>query len=317
MTRVGVDLGPTEKRPTCDAVVLIHSSRRLLTGHRAPSERATNANAQSTVHMDTSACFFPQRDQEPPSPSNILKVPCRDGASLTCLRARAANPIGPTLVHFHGNGELASKQMRRSDIDGIPNFRDALDFLMKTGRLGEVIFVEYRGYGANAALGPPSMEALLSDADDIIAALGISDERLVVMGRSIGTIPAVHIARTRPNINALVLESGMADPLSLVASRCQIQTDAISGTDLGRCLGQHEDTIRSFRGHLLVLHCADDEMFPGDGSQMWSWSATTATCPDGVRAGSGNEACTIRHGCAVISGPDTYRPRYVYRSRYK
>jgi pimeloyl-ACP methyl ester carboxylesterase len=61
------------------------------------------------------------------------------------------------------------------------------------------LFMNYRGYGGSD--GKPSEQALLSDAlfviDHVLAAEGIDPAHVVLMGRSLGSGVAVHVAAKR------------------------------------------------------------------------------------------------------------------------
>lgn len=210
----------------------------------------------------TSKLFFPQRDCEPVPAKNVFSVSCRDGCVLRCCRLSNQAGGGKTLLHFHGNGELASKLCLNSQIEGIPNFRDCLDWLLARGRLGACVLVEYRGYGANHAIGPPTVANMLSDAEDVMEACSSADEEMIVMGRSIGTIPALHLASLHPKLFALVVESGMADALQFIEDKMDEATDHFESTPVGRTIREQPTFLRNFPGAVLMLHCADEEIFP-------------------------------------------------------
>lgn len=125
-----------------------------------------------------------------------------------------------------------------------------------------VVFMEYRGYGNNESLGSPSLTKILNDAEDVYASLVDSDAKMIVMGRSIGTIPAVHLAGKYPYLGTLILDSGMCDPLAGV-SRKPANPISLSSSIEGR-LKSHHDNLKNFKGVLLQLHCNDDATFPGD-----------------------------------------------------
>lgn len=97
------------------------------------------------------------------------------------------------MLYFHGNaGSLT-------------------DRIGRFGRFAQegwgLLFVEYRGYGGQP--GSPSEEGFASDARaaaDYLAVAGVSPQRLVVYGESIGTGVATRLAAERP-VGALLLES--------------------------------------------------------------------------------------------------------------
>ena len=118
-----------------------------------------------------------------------------------------ADSAGPDLLFFHGNGEIAS------DYDEAgPGFN----------RLGiSLLVADYRGYGRSRGI--PSVSTLLSDALAVFDQ--VNDWRrdrgrtgpFLVMGRSLGSAPAIEIAyRRKDRIAALILDSAFAYSLPLL-----------------------------------------------------------------------------------------------------
>ena len=93
-------------------------------------------------------------------------------ARLACYLFRRHRASG-TLLHFHGNGELAADYATG----------DAELFLS----MGvNVCFTEYRGYGAST--GTPGLGAMLGDGEKVVRALGVPPEQVVAFGRSLGSV---------------------------------------------------------------------------------------------------------------------------------
>ena len=134
----------------------------------------------------SSRYFFPRPDA--PREGDRWTV---DG--LAC--ARRNQDRDAAMLHFHGNGEVVA--------DWLGDFAGALD----AGGV-DAYFAEYRGYGGST--GSPSLSALLADALTVFDAMARPPERVVVYGRSIGSLAAAHVAALRP-VGALVLESGICD----------------------------------------------------------------------------------------------------------
>ncbi|MCA9712631.1 MAG: alpha/beta hydrolase, partial [Myxococcales bacterium] len=110
---------------------------------------------------------------------------------------RGASRGGPALLHFHGNGEVA--------LDWAGGFAARLE-----AEGIDVFLGEYRGYGGST--GRPALASMLDDALALADATGVPPSRLVVYGRSVGSIYALHVAAHRA-VAGLVLESGIADVL--------------------------------------------------------------------------------------------------------
>ena len=173
------------------------------------------------------------------------------------------------MIYFHGNGEVTSKACLRSEITAIPNLRDMFD----CAPISQLIVMEYRGYGPNTG-SSPSISSTLTDAEDLFHALQFPPERVIVFGRSIGSIPAVHLAGCHPNIAGLIIESGMADPVHFVHSRVSSlekdsstqpsRTKMMRDSGVEDQLGNHIRIVADFPGNVLILHTADDETFSFD-----------------------------------------------------
>lgn len=223
----------------------------------------------------TEGWFFPQKSPDDYPSANQLLITCRDGAVLQCWQSRAAKPGERTFLYFHGNGELVARTVEGSAFREIPNRIDLFLYLAEQTDL-RLVLMEYRGYGNTAALGPPNLTKVLNDAEDVYRSLQVADERIVIMGRSLGTIPAVHLAGTFPNLGTLILESGMLDPLEGVSKRHQ---DVTLRSDISERLAAHHANLRKFQGTLLQLHADNDRVFPGQQALALFKVATAASTP--------------------------------------
>ncbi|HEY1955499.1 MAG TPA: alpha/beta fold hydrolase [Polyangiaceae bacterium] len=120
---------------------------------------------------------------DPPLASDATKIEAHtgDGATARALRFGPAPADAPlTIVFFHGNGELAE--------DGETVGRE----LASHGYSVEL--AEYRGYGLSRGAGAPTERGLYEDAEAIVEATGVPNDRLVLMGFSLGTGIAVEMA---------------------------------------------------------------------------------------------------------------------------
>lgn len=192
----------------------------------------------------TERYFFPRR--VPPPPTQRIDVEVR-GAKLACA-AHRPHTKAPTLVFFHGNGEVVA--------DYVPDYAEAFASVGLNS-----FFAEYRGYGASS--GTPALVHMLDDVAPILDAVGVPDEELVIYGRSIGSIYAIEAAARRPSVRALVIESGISSPLGRVLLRAtphELGTtiDALR-EEAARCL-DHEKKLATYPGPVLVLHAKHDDL---------------------------------------------------------
>lgn len=110
----------------------------------------------------------------------------------------------PTILFFHGNG-------------GHLGFRTGYVQAAKTKGYG-LLMLSYRGYGTST--GTPTEQGLYLDAnaayDYVRDELDIPDERLVILGESLGSGVAVELARGK-KIRALVLQAPFTSTVNIAA----------------------------------------------------------------------------------------------------
>ncbi len=171
-------------------------------------------------------------------------------------RLYAYKPGAPLIVYFHGNGEIAA------DHDDIAPLYHAVG--------ASLLIVDYRGYGWST--GKPTVSAMIPDTEAVHRAVpGIADQAglgiapLVLMGRSLGSAPAIHLASAYPgSYRGLIIESGFAQVLPLLA-RLGLPVGMIPGlTDPVGNL----DKIRRIDLPLLVIHGEQDDLIPVSQAAM-------------------------------------------------
>ena len=185
---------------------------------------------------------------DPPLPADAKKIEAhaQNGATARALRFGPAPSDAPlTIVFFHGNGELAE------DSEGLA--RD----LASHGWCVEL--AEYRGYGLSRGAGAPSERGIYEDAEAIVEDTGAPNDRLVLMGFSLGTGVAVEMA-ARGHGRALVL---LAPYTSIPA----VATRWIQIFPMGLLMRDRFDSLaKAPRIDLpvLVAHGDRDEVVPFD-----------------------------------------------------
>lgn len=200
------------------------------------------------------AIFYPRQDwQEPLIPTFEYEVEVESGVRLPLrFHLGAAESAAPNLLFFHGNGEVAT------DYDDLaPRFNAA-------GM--NLVVAEYRGYGR--AGGAPSVAALIHDPRQLLPVVRETlreqgkSGRLVLMGRSLGSVPAIDLAITAPTgeIDGLIIESGIAQTIPLLLAM---------GVDVQACgLNSEADgfgnvqKIARFDKPTYILHAQHDEIIP-------------------------------------------------------
>lgn len=179
-------------------------------------------------------------------------IPVEDGVQLG-YRLYKPDKARCVVVFFHGNGEVAS------DYDGIVHEYFGLQCAF--------LVVDYRGYGWSS--GSPLTTTFLTDAEAVIPALpnvlgDLQDLPRYVMGRSLGSAPAIHLAYKFPEMfKAVIIESGFSDMPS-VFRRLGIPVDlsTISDIPVGNARTMQEVNLP-----LLVIHGENDNLLPIDNGE--------------------------------------------------
>ena len=195
--------------------------------------------------------FHPRKDgvQAPPQDGVDFFIPIEKGVKLG-VRFYPADPAGPHILFFHGNGEIAS------DYDTIgPVYNNyGISFLV----------VDYRGYGQSTGL--PTASNLLSDSHIAFREVRCWLEGqgrtglVIIMGRSLGSVPALEICSCYQNeIDGLILDSGFARTVPLL-HRLGVATETlgISEADGFANFGK----IRDIGNPILIIHGQNDDIIP-------------------------------------------------------
>jgi fermentation-respiration switch protein FrsA (DUF1100 family) len=181
----------------------------------------------------------------------LVDLPVEPGLFLGG-RLYPASASAPLILYFHGNGEIAA------------DYDDLAPLYIRLGI--SLLVVDYRGYGRSG--GQPSASNLLSDAVaslDLLAGVarenGIAPQRLYVMGRSLGSAAAIHLADQRPRSLA-----GFADDFALLA-RLGLRLQIPAGPAQG--FGNLEKIAR-LKLPTLVIHGESDTLIPfADGKALY------------------------------------------------
>jgi alpha-beta hydrolase superfamily lysophospholipase len=192
--------------------------------------------------------FYPRQDPLPQDDTILYPVEVEQRVSVVCRFYPASEGMA-TILYFHGNGETAG------DYDLVSSLYTAL---------GINLFVaDYRGYGLST--GEPTMGHILSDASPIFERLrevlqeGGYPKGIFVMGRSLGSAPAIEVAFRSPNVlQGLIIESGFSDALRLL-SYIGLPIEKLPYHKEGFPNGVK---MRSIRIPTLLIHAADDHLIP-------------------------------------------------------
>lgn len=186
-----------------------------------------------------------------------------DRAELACYR-KIVDPDAFTMIHFHGNGEAVA--------DYLPYLADWFAEM----RLNS-LFVEYREYGGST--GKAQLVAMLRDGEAAMKAAGISPEKAIVFGRSIGSLYAIELAARQPKIAGLIIESGIADPAERFLTYADLKSAGINESDVHAEVQRyfnHEQKLSGFTNPLLILHTENDGLIDiSHAERNHEWAGST------------------------------------------
>ncbi len=186
--------------------------------------------------------FFPRHDSSPPpATSEEIYVEVEPNIKVH-LRRYPNEDADCSLLYFHGNGEIVS------DYNHFEQLYTAIGL--------ELIVCDYRGYGKSD--GSPTLRNVLQDSHIIYKYLKENEKfngRVGVMGRSLGSAPAIELCVHYPELEFCIIESGYADPVPLVERR-GIKVDGITEED--NALFNNSVKIAKVQCPLLIMHGDED-----------------------------------------------------------
>lgn len=175
--------------------------------------------------------------------TNQTFVNCGDNRIATLKVGEQFADERPIVVYSHGNAEYLTK--RRQD-----HFED-LAATWKT----MIVLYDYPGYGKST--GTPSESGVNDCIDSVIRSLGVDDNNLVLIGRSIGSGPTIKWA-SKHQPRGVVLISPFA---SIIRTKLPF---SIPGLDMFPSL----KVIKDVRCSILICHGRNDNVVPHEHGKL-------------------------------------------------
>jgi len=194
--------------------------------------------------------FHPRREWSSGNEAGFetLDIPVGDGVSVGA-RFYAAGVEKPTILFFHGNGEI------------VADYADIAPLYVAMG--ANFLPVDYRGYGLSS--GSPTISAMLGDARTVFGYVQAwlsarkYNQTLIVMGRSLGSAPALELASAYPAQTAgLIIDSGFADVIALLVRLGARPPPGMPADTLVR----QERKMAAYSGPTLIVHGTADMIIP-------------------------------------------------------
>ncbi len=210
--------------------------------------------------MQRSYLYFPMGVAGTPADAGLKgfaaeALETADGLRLIAWYHPPPDPSAAVVVLFHGNaGSIADRALKAE--------------ALAQARFG-VLLVEYRGYGGNP--GAPSEAGFYADARAAAAFLakqGIARRRWVLYGESVGSGPAVQLARElatdgKGAAGGVILEAAFASTAAVAAAHYWFLPVRL----IVRDRYENAEKIDAIGAAVLILQGARDEIVPADHAQ--------------------------------------------------
>ncbi len=201
----------------------------------------------------TNILFFPRKTLKPnklPSHIQTLEFKINDTQIIGGMIYVKDKSL-PTVLMFHGNGEVAE------------DYRYFYQIFHECDL--NLAVVDYRGYGFSS--GSPSFTSLIKDALPIYTEFQKwrftenFSSQLFVMGRSLGSICASEIGSKNPDsLSGIIFESGFASLYNMMFRLFGYERKDITSEILSEY--SNDTRMRKITKPVLVIHGTDDMIIP-------------------------------------------------------
>ena len=200
------------------------------------------------LNIINSFLFHPRESYGEMSKNDML-IDVKDSVQVGA-RFHLISKSAPTMLFFHGNGEIAPEY---DDIANVYNKKN-INF----------IIADFRGYGFST--GTPNVENTQSDAHFVLDyVLKYLKEKyysgsLILMGRSLGSVSVLELAKRYPqDFSGLIIEIGFADEEPLF-TLIGTTPDSVGFKKEDGFLNREK--IKKYTGPLLIIHAKQDHIIP-------------------------------------------------------
>jgi len=194
--------------------------------------------------------FYP-RDYfvSPPENAFDLMVDVEKGVVVHCRFYQGQRQKGPWILYFHGNGEVVS------------DYNEIAPYYNKEGI--NLVVADYRGYGSSN--GYPNFSNVINDAPVILEAVkdkinqkNLGSTGIWVMGRSLGSMPALYLAQSHfDELKGMIIESGFVSIVKLIN-----HLGLPSPGDLSHLEKEAKEMVKKISLPALIFHGERDQIVP-------------------------------------------------------
>ena len=203
--------------------------------------------------------FYPRKSSIPKTTDSSIKIlqfQIKNGVIIGGF-FYLNNEKFPTILLFHGNGEIAS------------DYQYFVDLFFHCGV--NLAVVDFRGYGFST--GDPFYSSLISDSLPIYNKFHkwLDDHNLMdslfVLGRSLGRVCAAEIGAHNPeSLKGIIFESGFASIFNLMTKLFRVSGSGITHETLSEY--SNDTRIRKIRKPVLIIHGTQDWIIPCDEGKL-------------------------------------------------
>ena len=203
--------------------------------------------------------FYPRKTKIPDnldSDTKVLQFDITDEISIGGFYF-GSKKENPTILLFHGNGEIASDYRQISQ--------------MFLGCNVNLAVVDFRGYGFST--GKPFYTSLISDAMPVYNAFRewITEmnylDSLFVQGRSLGSVCAAEIGAHNPSaLRGIIFESGFASIFNMMTNLFRVSSPYLTSDSVKEY--SNDIRVQKFQVPTLVIHGTADWIIPYSESQL-------------------------------------------------
>ena len=207
----------------------------------------------------SNAVFYPRKIPEPTFlNSNIKVLKFKINKNILIGGFFYLNDTSfPTILLFHGNGEIAA------------DYQYFLDFFFDCGV--NLAVADFRGYGFSS--GEPIYSGLITDAKPIydefhkwVIKENLRDS-LFLLGRSLGSACASEIGAHNPNsLRGIIFESGFASMYNMMTRLFRVSGPDITPEGLSEY--SNDTRIKKFQKPVLIIHGVQDWIIPFEESKL-------------------------------------------------
>ena len=246
-----------QEQPAVDLMFLIAQHRTNDHSQRESERPQAMSPTKILDHPIISQRYFFPRTASIDQP---FWVECND-ARLACAY-REAKAATHTIIHFHGNGEIVA--------DYLGGFTELIGSMHCN-----CFLAEFRGYGGST--GSPQLGKMLEDVQKTIEATGQAHNKLILFGRSVGSLFAIKAAELFPDVAGLILESAIADPLERLLLRLHPEELGSTKREFSSAVAKAiniQQIMERFAKPTLIMHTEHDGLIDSHhAQQLAAWCA--------------------------------------------